>query len=61
MDINIIQWTVIFYTFTYTGLALLVNYMESYLPPTLNRLYRYGKYGVKTNQSIISKIEMPKK
>nr|XP_012228980.1 PREDICTED: polyprenol reductase-like [Linepithema humile] len=61
MDINIIRWTVIFYTFIYTGLGLLVNYMESYLSPILIRLYRYGKFSANTNQSIISKIEMPKK
>lgn len=61
MDINIIRWTVIFYTFAYTGLGLLVNYTESHLPSTLTRLYRYGKFSAKTNQSIISKIEMPKR
>lgn len=61
MDINIIRCIVIFYTFTYTGLGLLINCMEYNLPSTLICLYRYGKFGVKTNQSIISKIEMPKR
>ena len=61
MDINIIRWTVIFYTFAYAGVGLLINYMEPYLPSTLSRLYRYGKFSAKSNQSIISKIEMPKK
>ena len=61
MQTNIICIIFIFSS-VFTGIiGLLLNYMEFYLPSVITRTYRYGKYSVDEYQSLLAKLEVPKR
>ncbi|XP_053992312.1 polyprenol reductase [Hylaeus volcanicus] len=61
MHINFIRVQFFVYSIIIVTGGLLINYVESYLPLFITRTFRYGKFSVKEYQSILNRIEVPKK
>lgn len=61
MEINIIRYFFIFNAAAVGGFGLLIGYMKSYLPVWLTQVYFYGKYNVKVHNTVVHKMEVPKK
>ncbi|XP_031837039.1 polyprenal reductase [Nomia melanderi] len=61
MQLNFIN-IVFSFAAIFTGIfGLLVNFVEPYLPVSITRTYRYGKYSDNTYQPIVAKAEVPKR
>lgn len=61
MQINLIR-IVFLFAASITGIVgLLINYVEPYLPVSIIRSYRYGKFSDNTYQPLVMKIEVPKR
>ncbi|XP_043265538.1 polyprenol reductase [Colletes gigas] len=61
MEINFIRIGFILSATLVGILGLLINYLEPYLPLSISRSFRYGKFAVNKYQPIVQKIEVPKR
>lgn len=60
MEINFIRYLFIF-NIAFIGVGgLLINYIEFYLPISLRRIFRYGKYNANIRHTLMEKLEVPK-
>ncbi|XP_032668247.1 polyprenol reductase isoform X2 [Odontomachus brunneus] len=60
MEMNFIRYLFIFNTVFITIGGLLINYIEPYLPISLRRIFRYGKYNANIRHVVMETLEVPK-
>ncbi|XP_001603226.2 polyprenol reductase [Nasonia vitripennis] len=61
MTLNLIKIAFIFSACTTGFLGLLINFFEKYLPASLSKIFRYGKFAADIKDAVLDKCEVPKR